>query len=99
MSCDLASAPSDFVQSDVQNPYKVDVCRCFPTLSSKLFSNHLSVVFQTINNYVVACFICKYQDVFVVELPEGCPTLSVFKNLSCLMLLSTRSFTVSTHSH
>ena len=41
----------------------VYVCMCFPALSNKHFSNHLSVVFETINSYVVASFICEHQDV------------------------------------
>ena len=65
----------------------MDVCRCFPTLSIKLFSNYLGIVFLTDYDYVVASFIRRYQDIFTVEFTEGCPTPSVLQNLSfsCFM--------------
>ena len=49
-----------------------------------------SSVFLTNYDYVVASFICRYQDVFVVEIPESCPTPCVFQNLSFLVLYMPR---------
>ena len=87
---------------------KVSLLSYFPTLSSKLVSNHLSIVFLTDYDYVVASFICRYQDIFVVEFPEGCPTPSIFQNLlfSCFMsprletfdVVFDKEFTMPNHS-
>ena len=85
----------------------MDIYRCFPTLSGKMVFYH-SIVFLADYYYVVARFICRYQDVFIVELPEGCSTPSVFLNLSfsCFMpprlepfdVVFDKVFAVPTHS-
>ena len=57
----------------------LDICRCFPTLPANSF---LITSVYTKYDYVVASFICRYQDIFIVELPEGCPTTWGFQYLS-----------------
>ena len=63
----------------------------FPLFPASLFLiTSCSVVFLTDYDYVIASFICRYQDIFVVEFLEGCPTSSVFQNLSFSCFMSPR---------
>ena len=69
----------------LQNPFS----RCFPALSSKLLSNHLSIVFLTNYDYVVAIDLSAGTRTYSFWSSQraACPTLSVFQNLSfsCFM--------------